>query len=277
MAGGDYPLVSRTMPGMIAGMSHPLDGARFKIVWAQKHLDSLKPEIRRYLDEQPDEIRSQPHMHPQHPWLGPTHVLAPIVPTKTGLELSGIVGDIVTNTRAALDYIMWELAQRYFVPPLARSKDWRLASFPISETPTEVKDRFNSLADRKLPADAIREIKAVQPYNAGYEPLLLLTQLVNQDKHRMLLPTIGEVGDLTIEFAPSELLGFRQEAVTIPQKDLAAIGTTAFQSDMQMKGKAAIYVTLKDVAVPPESVDRTLEQIIKCVVDIIPRFDRFFA
>ena len=33
------------------------------------------------------------------------------------LRLSTIIGDVVVNTRAALDYIICELAQRYFVPP----------------------------------------------------------------------------------------------------------------------------------------------------------------
>ena len=75
-------------------MPHPLDGARFKIVWAQQHVKSLKSEIGRYLAKQTDEIRSQPHMNPQHTWLRPTHVLRPIVPTETQLPMSGIIGDI---------------------------------------------------------------------------------------------------------------------------------------------------------------------------------------
>src|SRR5438132_7788497 len=121
-------------------MSHPLDGARFKIVWAQQHLSSLKSKIRSYLDQQTDEIRSQPHMNPQHTWLRPTHILRPIVPTETQPPISGIIGDIVTNARAALDYIMWELAQRYFAPPLdaAKFKERTLASFPIFKTASEI-------------------------------------------------------------------------------------------------------------------------------------------
>jgi hypothetical protein len=223
-------------------MAHPLDGARFKVIWAQKHLDALKPEIRKYLDEQTQEIRSQPHMHPQHMWLGPTEVLRLIVLTDTELTLSAIIGDFATNARAALDYVMWELAQRYFVPPLniAKFKDRKLASFPSFETLTEVKDCFDRLADRQIPTGAIDEIKTVQPYNAGYEPLGWLTRLVNQDKHRMLLPTTGEVDHLTIDFAPSAAFGFKSETVTITGKDLATVGYPTYQSDMQMKAKATI-------------------------------------
>jgi len=218
-------------------------------------------------------------MNPQHTWLRPTHVLGPIVPTETQLPMSGIIGDIVTNTRAALDYIMWELAQRYFSPPLDITKggDKKLASFPVFETPGKVQDCFDGLADRQIPAGAISEIKAVQPYNAGYESIWLLTQLVNQDKHRLLLTTIGEFDHMTVEFERSEIDGFQPKGpMNLPRQYFATTGASAFQSDMQMKAKAAIYVTWKDVSMPREPVALTLEKIVKCVVDIVPRFDGFF-
>jgi len=65
--------------------------------------------------------------------------------------------------------------------------------------------------------------------------------------------------------------------ITIPRNDLAAVGRPAFQSDVQMKGKASIYVAFKNVPVPCEPVDRTLEQIIECVTAIVLRFDRFLC
>lgn len=261
-------------------MAHALDGARFKVVWAQKHIESLKFEIKGYLDQHPHEIRSQPHMHAQQTWLPPVQVLRAIIPSATSQALSGIIGDIATNARAALDYIAWELAQRYFAPPLdiTKGKDLKLASFPISELPIKIKERLDGLADRQIPAAAISEIEAVQPYNAGYEPILLLAKLVNQDKHRLLLPTIGEVDGLSIEFAPSPHDGFTPGTINLRRKDLDAIGKNPmFQSDMKMKAKPAIYVAWKDIPMPQEPLDRTLEQIVKCVADIVPRFDAFFA
>ncbi len=261
-------------------MAHALDGARFKVVWAQQHINSLKSEIKRYLDQHPDEIRSQPYMHPQHTWLPPAQVLKAIIPSETSQALSGIIGDVVTNARAALDYIAWELAQRYFAPPLdiTKFKDRKLASFPVFENPAEIKDCFDRLADRQIPAGAISEIKTVQPYNAGYESIWLLTQLVNQDKHRLLLPTIGEVDGVSIEFAQSPVDGFKPGTINIPRKNLAAIGKNhVFQSDMQMKAKPAISVTWKDVSMPREPLIVTLENIVRCVDGIVPRFDKFFT
>ena len=264
-------------------MKHPLDGARLKVIRAQEHLDCLKAEVWMYLHQQPDEVRSQPERSPQHTWLRPTHVLPPIVPSEPPPRLSAIIGDCVTNARAALDYIMWELAERYFDPALdirRNPDDKRLSAFPIfsSKTDKRVKVRFNSLAKRKVPTPAITRLKRVQPYNARYKPLLSLRELVNQDKHQTLLLTIGEVGDMTVEFSAWHLSDIvrEPETITIP-RNLTTEKQPPFQSDMPMKGKAVIYVTWKDVSMPREPVDLTLEKIIKCVADIIPGFDSFFV
>ena len=68
----------------------------------------------------------------------------------------------------------------------------------------------------------------------------------------------------------------KSETIMIPRDDLATGDQPAFQSDVEMKGKATIYVTWKDASMPREPVDLTLEKIIKRVGDIIPRFDSFF-
>ena len=37
-------------------MQQPLDGARLKVIWAEKHLKSLNEEIQRYVDSHPYEL-----------------------------------------------------------------------------------------------------------------------------------------------------------------------------------------------------------------------------
>jgi len=259
-------------------VKHPLDGARLKVIRAQEHLDGLNAEVGMYLDQQPQEVRSQPERAPQHTWLPHTYVMPPIVPGDPPPRLSIIIGDCVTNARAALDYIMWELADRYFKPRLDivnKKGDKRIAAFPIL-TKDAFQARSNCLAKRKIPADAIAELERAQPYNAGYEPLLWLHELVNRDKHRALLLTVAEV-DLTVELRPWPLGDIITESqpIAVP-RNLTTNKSPAFQSDMPMKGKAAIYVTWKDASMPREPVDLTLEKIVKCVGDIIPRFDSFF-
>lgn len=101
-------------------MNHSLDGARLKVVRAQEHLDSLKAEIRMHLDEQPNVVvRSKPDPNLD------LHMLSvpPSFPVEdTPLRLSTIVGDCVTNARASIDYVVWELSQKFFVPSFDQSK-----------------------------------------------------------------------------------------------------------------------------------------------------------
>ncbi|HEY7191713.1 MAG TPA: hypothetical protein VH436_34425 [Vicinamibacterales bacterium] len=46
----------------------------------------------------------------------PHHILTGLSPHEPPIRLATIVGDCVTNARAALDYIVYQLAVRYFVP-----------------------------------------------------------------------------------------------------------------------------------------------------------------
>ena len=49
------------------------------------------------------------------------------------------------------------------------------------------------------------------------------------------------------------------------------------RGDVDVEIDAAASVAVQDVAMPDEPLDVTLEQIIKTVVDVIPRFDGFFV
>src|SRR5207247_935540 len=129
----------------------------------------------------------------------------------------------------------------------------------------------NGLTNLQVPADAIKEIERTQPYNTGHEPLLWLREIVNQDKHRTLLLATGEFDHMTVELRSVYDQMRKSETIMIPRDDLATGDQPAFQSDVEMKGKATIYVTWKDASMPREPVDLTLDKIVKCAVDIIPR------
>ena len=53
--------------------------------------------------------------------------------------------------------------------------------------------------------------------------------------------------------------------------------TAAEMQEMLKEHKVTLHVTLQDVSTPREPVDRTLEQIIKTVANVIPRFDPFLT
>lgn len=143
---------------------HPLDGARLKVVRAQEHLDVFKLKVGAFIDTKPYYVETE--VYGEHWWVKP-HVTA-----QPDIGLSAIVGDCVTNARAALDYIMWELSCRHFDsgPNLETMEDRRITAFPIfqnSATAKGYKDRINRLSKRKIPTDALAEITAAQPDVSG--------------------------------------------------------------------------------------------------------------
>jgi hypothetical protein len=258
-------------------MSDPLDGARLKVVRAQEHLDAFKAEGGAFLDTKPYRFESE--IYDKHWWVKPRIVAPP------PMRLSAIIGDCLTNARAALDYILWELAQQYFDPPvdLSRWHDRKSLSFPVlSAEPKRRQPHLNhldALAKRGIPADALLAIKNVQADVSGDESLRWLTELVNRDKHQTLILTIGAFSAAKLEFvygarkflAQSEII---KDGVAIRAHPdlLAAIKRGEVDVDVQ----AAVYITGQDVPVPHVPVDRTLEQIIETVANVVARFDGLF-
>jgi hypothetical protein len=185
----------------------------------------------------------------------------------------------MTNLRAALDYIIWELATLYFTPPLREEiqKDRRLASFSLATGPADIyfREHMKSLADRRIPADAISLIEAIQPHNGGYEPLRFLSKLVNTDKHRMPLlatsyiPMVAWCAEAGGRITGIGMVPFGLDTET--ERSLRAR-----LKEMGVEADFSISVAFKDVTMPRGPVDRTLEDILKTIADIIPRFDKFF-
>ncbi len=264
-------------------MTRQLDGARLKIVRAQGHLDDLKVRIREYLDEPPYTVS------PYVTGTGPVTRTIKVHKSPPD-EWSTIVGDCVTNARAALDYIAWELAGSYFSNPPRSIDDRNWLSFPISKNPysaTPTPDaqgyvnRINRLSNRGVPPDILSKIMTVQPHNAGYEPLWWLHELVNTDKHRTLLLTTARLGDVSISFKESTFVecsfvssrGVNSVSLSNTQAETITLKTDPVEMDVQ----ASVHVFLKDIRTPGERIEIALEQIVKTVGNVVTKFDGFFA
>jgi hypothetical protein len=149
-------------------------------------------------------------------------------------EWGAIIGDVVHNLRSALDHLVWQLtiANGHTppnpIPPRGRpGSEWRQISFPIYTF--DRRDRYPS--GRRIPwryrapgwrsnkepgslwgirPDLRTVIQKLQPFNRGKnapkEPLAVLDELWNIDKHRHLhlglfLVTLDDVG--TVVTGPS--------------------------------------------------------------------------
>ena len=150
---------------------------------------------------------------------------------------------------------------------------------------------FEKLVKWKIPTLAIDEIKAVQPYQSGNDSLWWLGKLVNTDKHRVPLLTIGVLGSVVLGFdtaANDNCFNYKLEApgassVSVEGSRGTSVGYSPHSESVRAVSDArfvetqpSIYVAWQDSALPREPIDRMLERIIKCVENIVPRFDSYF-
>lgn len=99
-------------------------------------------------------------------------------------ELGLILGDFLTNARAALDHVAWELVRTGSNPSPDRA---HLVQFPICVTSDS---DFDGRRSTQLPGvgdEVVAIIRRYQPYIRGQftdtHPLAILNRLVRQDKH----------------------------------------------------------------------------------------------
>ena len=275
----------------------PLDGARLKIVWAEKHLDRLKSEIRAYLDSKPFAIESRREGRV-------IHVGATIITKEPPLDLGCIFGDCLNNLRSSLDYIAWELATKH-TPPAVLGRQVSSIYFPLHTIAQDFAANGRTKLEKNFsfPTAVVDEIERVQPYHAGYESLDVLSKLVKIDKHRLPLLTVateetnsiivteGDValrlefsdtpfdGPIATPVAPDSPEAVRAAEIFREVKDSASSeGVSGEQpADVNVDGEVTVFVSLKDLPMPNEPIDVTLSKIFKCVSDIIPRFEQFLA
>lgn len=101
-----------------------------------------------------------------------------------------IVGDCLTNLRAALDHLAWQLVLRFGEGPPNKH-----TFFPIYESRLNEKGnpRTVTITPGLDSPDVLRLLESVQPFNSSVpdeDNLRALSRLVNIDKHRLLLTHI---------------------------------------------------------------------------------------
>jgi hypothetical protein len=114
----------------------------------------------------------------------------PEVPRELGL----IVGDCLHNLRATLDNLAYSIAVDNNAT--LTSDERRACAFPLAERRRDFRaSRKERGTIAKLPARAQATIQALQPFKAGHdaerEPLAILRQLSDLDKHRPVPSSAG--------------------------------------------------------------------------------------
>jgi hypothetical protein len=155
------------------------------------HAEALRADIDAFRgDADADPILSfRAEYQPKRHGFSVTPTIVDLPPARWGLML----GDVVSNFRAALDHLAWAIVSRGSSPPggLTDSQQRRVY-FPIYDE----RDDFNAKLATRLPGAKrpdIAKIRALQPYRYGakrrpFHALTLLAAVNNNDKHRAVEP-----------------------------------------------------------------------------------------
>lgn len=171
---------------MASAASHPLDGPRGKLVRAKQQAALLSKLCDEYAASEPYRLVCRFEGDAQYVYLEG----AP-PPSYLGL----ILGEMIHDLRAALDQLAWQLALDHVGEEvLAEPRAGNAIVFPITSS------RENFKAHRALPyfsVEAQRVMEGRQPYHndgmALVNPLAIVQELSNADKHRGLTPSLGQV------------------------------------------------------------------------------------
>lgn len=84
-----------------------LESVRLKVARANEHLDALKVEIARYYNTHPAEFVADPTVHADSN--GDQYVFGRFRADPPPAHIAVVIGDVLQNSRSALDYLVWEL------------------------------------------------------------------------------------------------------------------------------------------------------------------------
>jgi hypothetical protein len=155
------------------------EGCRAKIARAEFHFKQFESHIERFKKDLYGLVATKDDSQTGE------RVVYAVYPHHLFLGFSIVVGDVIHQARSALDHLI------YAMPRSARAKPKeRISGFPIFWDADKYKINGKPMIDGLSPA-AIAIIDGLQPIKPDYasDPLYVLQDLWNRDKHRLLSMT----------------------------------------------------------------------------------------
>lgn len=177
-------------------------GATLRLIRAANHLDEIRRVTQQYRDDHPHPVRifvakdraESESFAPTFDWSSSG--------TPPALDVAILVGEFSYNLRAALDYIVHQLAK-------LAGAGYRMRYFPIETKPLKWKERRKTWLEG-IPDDHVEIVCRYQPFN-GAHWLEVLKGINNSDKHEGLPVVISQfTGPLFIS---------REQLVEVPGDD----------------------------------------------------------
>jgi hypothetical protein len=155
-----------------------LEGAYLRCKRVKAHIDELERELDEYEAQERSAVFAEINSETKITSIGFTRAAAP-PPKNTNI----LIGEVIYNLRAALDYMVYEMAIFDSGQPQEHTQ------FPIV---TDSKN-FSPEAKKSLKGISLQhiaEIEVLQPFS-GCNWTAELRDLSNPDKHRHLVPAVG--------------------------------------------------------------------------------------
>jgi len=239
----------------------PLDGARLRNERAREHLTQFRREIETIYEH------FSRHFAGTHPETGGYAVMFPEV-REPPPALAVIFGETIYNLRAALDYVVFELATH------DSGVEQEGTQFPIEDREDVFRQTRRTTYLKGLSEEHIALIESYQPYK-GCDWTGTLRRLSNPDKHRKLHLLVSELDpDVAVSagwrFDAKDLSLFDPgDADAETRREQVYIGRSRH---VEVQLTLAVSVTVAD-GIPAVE---TLEQVEREVDALIKRFRPLF-
>lgn len=179
------------LPG---GLTDPLREVEGKINWAHAHLEDLESDIDGLLDLYSEAVVREFDTH-----TGECVFRFDVVPRPTDRP-SHMFGDVVHNLRSALDYLANQTVRFHGVTSQTPTKNTAFEVLTVAPTPHNSGQPALPNLSPGVDQQARVAYDAVQPYqrtgSTQPQPLTMLDDLNNIDKHRQLLVTVVSMGGM---------------------------------------------------------------------------------
>jgi len=238
-----------------------------KTTRAKVHLEDLKGKLRAFLHSKPYTVTAEDDFD-----AGRYVVI--IKPNVVPDEVALIAGDFFYCLRCALDQAVFFLAKLNLADPVH-------TQFPIQDSFSKDGRLRFARQTAGVPAEAVRIIEELQPYNRGDRAsaraclLWELNALCNTDKHRRI-PVHSQISDFYFPDLPQTAkkdltVNFRQDHAVCASVPLALKGKMTLDPDFAMD------IFFGDMAVGVKcGVDRVGTMYEFVADSVLPRFARFF-
>jgi hypothetical protein len=166
-----------------------------------------------------------------------------------------LIGEVVQNLRAALDYLIYQLADWYSGPDPDRR-----TQFPIESDPEVFRGRRRNSYLKGVCDEHVAAIERLQPYG-GPNWLSRLQEISNEDKHNVIV-------------AAPQLKASAQISVGLSDEEAIARGGFRKPGDVGMYFKMPVYVALQD-GTPVVEVLEELKTETRALLQVFePEFER---